>query len=47
MDGKLFSQDFLLGGIKATPVWEALPDETLTAFTNGLMRIYAPLAADS
>lgn len=47
MDGKLFSQDFLLDGIKTTPVWEALPDEALNIFIADLKRIYAPLAADS
>ncbi|MDP4029856.1 MAG: Eco57I restriction-modification methylase domain-containing protein [Gallionella sp.] len=47
MDGKLFSQDFLLDGIKATPIWEALPDDDLDIFITDLKRIYAPLAADS
>ncbi|MFZ2302182.1 MAG: hypothetical protein WAW10_09985 [Gallionella sp.] len=47
MDGKLFSQDFLLDGIKTTPVWEALPDEALNIFIADLKRIYAPLTADS
>lgn len=47
MDGKLFSQDFLLDGIKTTPVWEALSDDALNVFTNDLKRIYAPLTADS
>ncbi|MDP2761281.1 MAG: Eco57I restriction-modification methylase domain-containing protein [Sideroxyarcus sp.] len=47
MDGKLFSQDFLLDGIKTTPVWEALPDEALNIFIADLQRIYAPLATNS
>ncbi|MDP2852460.1 MAG: hypothetical protein Q8O23_03535, partial [Gallionella sp.] len=47
MDGKLFSQDFLLDGIKTTPVWEALSDDALNIFINDLKRIYAPLTADS
>jgi Eco57I restriction-modification methylase len=47
MDGKLFSQDFLLDGIKTTPVWEALPDEALNIFFADLQRIYAPLATNS
>ena len=47
MDGKLFSQDFLLDGIRRTPVWEALPDETLDTFANGLRRIYSPLTISS
>jgi hypothetical protein len=47
MDGKLFSQDFLLDGIKTTPVWKALPDDALNIFINDLKHIYAPLTADS
>ncbi len=47
MDGKLFSQDFLLDGIKTTPVWEALSDDALNIFINDLKRIYASLTADS
>ena len=47
MDGKLFSQDFLLDGIKTTPVWEALPDDALNIFIADLKLIYAPLTADS
>jgi len=47
MDGKLFSQDFLLDGIKTTPVWEALSDDVLNVFTSDLRHIYAPLTADS
>lgn len=47
MDGKLFSQDFLLDGIKETPVWQALSDEALDTFIGSLQNIYAPLQADS
>ena len=47
MDGKLFSQDFLLDGIKTTPVWEKLSDDALNVFTSDLKRIYATLTADS
>ncbi|MGK2951537.1 MAG: Eco57I restriction-modification methylase domain-containing protein [Thiobacillus sp.] len=47
MEGKLFSQDFLLDGIRSTPVWEALPDAALDAFRDSLTRIYAPLTTDS
>ncbi|MBI5438464.1 MAG: hypothetical protein HY936_05895 [Nitrosomonadales bacterium] len=47
MDGKLFSQDFLLDGIKTTPVWEALSDDALNIFIADLKRIYTPLTADS
>ena len=47
MEGKLFSQDFLLDGIRSTPVWEALPDSALDAFLDDLKRIYAPLTTSS
>ncbi|MEJ1958654.1 MAG: hypothetical protein WDM70_03670 [Nitrosomonadales bacterium] len=47
MDGKLFSQDFLLDGIKTTPVWEKLSEDALNIFTDDLKRIYAPLAMGS
>ncbi|MDP2784406.1 MAG: hypothetical protein Q8O38_07435 [Sulfurimicrobium sp.] len=47
MDGKLFSQDFLLDGIRSTPVWEALPDNALDTFLDGLKRIYTPLTTNS
>jgi len=47
MEGKLFSQDFLLDGIRSTHVWEALPDAALDAFRENLARIYAPLTTDS
>jgi hypothetical protein len=47
MDGKLFSQDFLLDGIKTTPIWEALTDDLLNVFSNDLKHIFAPLTVDS
>lgn len=47
MDGKLFSQDFLLDGIRSTPVWESLPENAMDAFLDGLRRIYAPLTTNS
>ncbi|MDO8438283.1 MAG: hypothetical protein Q7S69_09050 [Nitrosomonadaceae bacterium] len=47
MEGKLFSQDFLLDGIRSTPVWEALPDTVFDTFLADLRRIYAPLTAAS
>ena len=47
MEGKLFSQDFLLDGIRSTPVWEALPDTVFDTFLADLRRIYAPLTATS
>ncbi len=47
MEGKLFSQDFLLDGIRTTPVWEALSDAALDTFIADLQNIYAPLTASS
>jgi hypothetical protein len=47
MEGKLFSQDFLLDGIRTTPVWEALPEESFENFLGHLKQIYAPLTANS
>ncbi|MES2237852.1 MAG: hypothetical protein V4500_08905 [Pseudomonadota bacterium] len=47
MDGKLFSQDVLLDGVKTTPVREALADDAPSLFTTELQRIYAPLTAGS
>ncbi|MDP1610919.1 MAG: Eco57I restriction-modification methylase domain-containing protein [Sulfuritalea sp.] len=47
MDGKLFSQDFLVDGIKTTPVWEGLSDDVLDVFIDDLKHIYAPLTAAS
>jgi hypothetical protein len=47
MEGKLFSQDFLVHGITTTPVWEQCPETALDSFHQDLRRIYSPLAADS
>ncbi len=47
MNGQLFTQDFLRDGIKATPVWEALPDSELDAFGARLFAIYSPFDASS
>ncbi len=47
MEGKLFSQDFLLDGIRSTPVWETLPDTEFGVFFDDLKRIYAPLTISS
>ncbi len=47
MEGKLFSQDFLLDGIRTTPDWEALSDAALDTFIADLQNIYAPLTANS
>lgn len=41
MEGKLFSHDFLLDGIRTTPNWEALPDAAFDAFLDNLKRIFA------
>lgn len=47
MDGKLFSQDFLLHGITSTPIWEQLSETALDDFHEELKRIYTPLSTDS
>src|SRR6266446_2986374 len=47
MNGLLFTQDFLLEGIKSTPVWEKLPDPELDKFIAQLRSIYEPFRADS
>ncbi|MDN5935710.1 MAG: hypothetical protein L0H75_05965, partial [Nitrosospira sp.] len=47
MEGKLFSQDFLLEGIRSTPVWEALTDEAIDTFLGDLKRIYSHITATS
>ena len=47
MDGKLFSQDFLLKGITDTPVWKDLTTLQLNEFKQALSSIFANLQADS
>lgn len=47
MQGQLFSQDFLLRGIRETAPYEGLTADGLTAFRAALERIYAELSADS
>lgn len=47
MDGKLFSQNFLLDGICATPAWETLPDHVLNDFLARFQLIYAQLNSSS
>ncbi|MDR2366018.1 MAG: hypothetical protein LBD68_09255, partial [Zoogloeaceae bacterium] len=47
MQGQLFSQDFLLRGIRETPPWEALGDDELSRFRGALQGVYAGLGADS
>lgn len=46
MDGKLFSQDSLLDGIKATPVWEAQSDDALFFNLYGIGRNTFPIVRE-
>ncbi|WP_024538075.1 Eco57I restriction-modification methylase domain-containing protein [Comamonas badia] len=41
MQGQLFTQDFLQRGVLETPAWQALGDESLAAFEQGLAAIFA------
>lgn len=47
MEGKLFSQDFLLHGITTTSAWESVSATQLDAFQQALSQLFAPLKADS
>ena len=47
MQGQLFSQDFLLRGIRETPPWQALADGQFEAFEAALRGIFAPFDANS
>lgn len=47
MDGKLFSQDFLLKGITDTPAWKNLTTLQLDEFKQALSSIFANLHATS
>ena len=47
MQGQLFTQDFLLRGVLATPPWEALDATAFDGFVAALQGIYAELRADS
>jgi hypothetical protein len=47
MQGQLFTQDFLLRGVRETPPFQALDEPTLARFRAALSEIYAPLRADS
>ncbi|MEO5655942.1 MAG: hypothetical protein ABIR00_08180, partial [Nitrosospira sp.] len=47
MEGKLFSQDFLLEGIRSTPAWEALTDELIDTFLRDLKGIYSHITTTS
>ena len=47
MDGKLFSQDFLLKGISDTPVWKAITATEFDTFKQNLALIFENLSLDS
>ncbi len=47
MQGQLFTQDFLNRGIRETPPYESLTDETLAAFHAALVKIHEGLNAES
>jgi hypothetical protein len=47
MQGQLFTQDFLLRGVRETPPWEALGDDELARFRVTLQGIYGDLRAES
>ena len=47
MQGQLFTQDFLLRGIRDTPPFQALDSATLKQFEAALRGVFAPLRADS
>ena len=47
MQGQLFTQDFLLRGIRDTPPFQALDAPTLARFRDALSAVYTPLRADS
>lgn len=47
MQGQLFTQDFLLRGIRETPPWQMLGEAELAAFSGTLAEIFAALGADT
>ena len=47
MQGQLFTQDLLNRGIRETPPYESLTDETLAAFRAALVKIHEGLNAES
>ncbi len=47
MQGQLFTQDFLLRGIRETPPYQAIDDAAAGRFQTALEAIYQPLRADS
>lgn len=47
MQGQLFTQDFLVRGIKETPPYEAFEEQSFITFKRALERIYAGLDTES
>lgn len=47
MNGQLFTQDFLLNGIRTTPVWAAVGEAALDTFLSNLRGVYASCTTDS
>ncbi|MBP9524016.1 MAG: Eco57I restriction-modification methylase domain-containing protein, partial [Ottowia sp.] len=47
MQGQLFSQDFLLRGVRETPAWQALTDEAVASFRARLHAVFSGRDADS
>ncbi|MDP2639484.1 MAG: restriction endonuclease, partial [Betaproteobacteria bacterium] len=47
MIGQLFTQDFLLHGIRETPVWKALDEGAVAAFVAQLRAIFRSYSGDS
>ncbi len=47
MIGQLFTQDFLLHGVRETPVWKALDDSAVAAFVDRLREIFCSYSAES
>ena len=47
MQGQLFTQDFLLHGIRQTPPFQALADDAFKAFVAELHVIFSGLTAQS
>ena len=47
MIGQLFTQDFLLHGIRETPVWKALDERAVAVFVAQLHAVFLPYSVDS
>jgi hypothetical protein len=45
--GQLFTQDFLLHGIRETPVWKALDDSAVAAFVDQLRAVFHGYSGES